>query len=273
MDTVFFVASKLVWLLIRPETLLALVFGLAVVLAYRSSWAWARRFLTLGTLSMLAIGLFPVDAIFLRPLETLYPAEPSTAPPDGILVLGGAEKGDVTAHWGQPNVNAAGDRHLAALALAQRFPGARVVFTGGSGRLIRNVSDGQVAEAMLLAAGMDPDRLTVERNSRNTAENAAFTLAMIPEAPQGRWILLTSAYHMPRSVATFCAAGWRNIVPWPVDFRTLGSDWTLRWAFAENLEQLNIGVREWVGLLAYRLTGRAALPEKVDGCLAPAGAD
>jgi len=69
-------------------------------------------------------------------------------------------------------------------------------------------------------------------------------------------LLVTSAFHMPRSMGVFCAAGWTDITPYPVDHRTGAFSARSGWAFAANLEDLNVGVKEWVGLLAYRLTGR-----------------
>lgn len=66
---------------------------------------------------------------------------------------------------------------------------------------------------------------------------------------------------MSRSVGSFCAAGWRNVTPYPVDYRAadIGG---LSWAFAGNLALLNIAIKEWVGLVAYFVTGRtlAILP-------------
>ena len=80
---------------------------------------------------------------------------------------------------------------------------------------------------------------------------------MAPDQDTGPWVLITSAFHMPRAMATFCAAGWRDLVPYPTDYRG-GFFWReIGWDFSENLEELNIGIKEWVGLLAYRLTGRS----------------
>ena len=67
---------------------------------------------------------------------------------------------------------------------------------------------------------------------------------------------------MPRSVGSFCAAGWRDMIPYPVDYRAadIGG---LSWSFAENLDLLNMAIKEWIGLVVYSLTGRtqALLPK------------
>jgi uncharacterized SAM-binding protein YcdF (DUF218 family) len=87
--------------------------------------------------------------------------------------------------------------------------------------------------------GLSEDRLIVEGRSRTTAENAVFSRAIAPDL-EGPWILVTSAFHMPRALRTFCAAGWHNLVPYPTDYRG-GKIWDqMGWKIAENLTDLNI---------------------------------
>lgn len=112
-----------------------------------------------------------------------------------------------------------------------------------------------VARDLLLGAGLDPDRLILEANSRNTAENAELSLRLRPEG-EGGWLLVTSAFHMPRAVGTFCQAGWTDIVPWPTDFRTSSITPLIRWDLAGHLDDLNTAFKEWLGLLVYRVTDR-----------------
>ena len=152
----------------------------------------------------------------------------------------------------------AGDRYLATIALARRFPEARVLFTGGSGRLFgAEIPEARIAREILVSAGVDPARLILEGQSRNTAENARFAKALVANQGQGSWLLVTSAFHMPRAVETFCAAGWQDLVPWPTDYRTASLRDGIGWDLARNLDLLNVAVREWIGILAYRVTGRA----------------
>lgn len=86
------------------------------------------------------------------------------------------------------------------------------------------------------------------------AENAARSLELVGRRA-GPWVLVISAFHMPRAVGTFCAAGWRNIIPYPVDFRGAGQ-LELGWDLGGGLSKLNMGLKEWIGLVAYRVTGR-----------------
>ncbi|MDF0603904.1 YdcF family protein [Psychromarinibacter sp. C21-152] len=268
MDTLFFIAAQLVGYLTRPETLLLLVFVLAAWLLWRGRRRGALRAMVLGIGAMLAIGLLPLAEAVIAPLERAYPVRPDVVSPAGIVVLGGAQETEVTRNWGLPSLNGAGDRMVAALMLAERFPEARVIFTGGAAALTPETAEASIAREIFLGAGLAPDRLILESESRNTTENARLTLPLLPEGAEGPWILVTSAYHMPRSVETFCAAGWRWLVPWPVDHRSEGGAWRPDWRLALNLDVLNLAVKEWIGRIAYRLLGRAVPADEVPGCLA-----
>ena len=183
-------------------------------------------------------------------------------------MLGGGESDIQSNVWSQPNTGDAGDRFITALALAHKYPEAIVLFTGGSGRLMGGASGADIARDIFIGAGLDKSRLILEGASRNTAENATMSLELVPDNLDGEWLLVTSAFHMRRAVASFCAAGWRNIVPWPTDYRTGGFVDRIGWNFALNLHELNVGVREWIGLAAYSLTRRTSDAIEVSDCLA-----
>ena len=255
LDWVFFVASKVFWTVARPESLIILCILLAMF--YR------RVFGYVAVSVMLAIGALPVADWMLHPLESRYPANPDVSDAVGILILGGGSNSDLHAHWNSVSINEHGERFHAALSLAHLYPHLPVVFTGGSGSLNRSLpGEASSARAILLATGMENSRLVVEGESRNTAENAQFTRAMLGDSADDTWILITSAWHMPRSVATFCAAGWPSIIPYPVDHQSLPDRPFFNWAFAYRLYQVNIAAKEWIGLLAYRWTtgGQATDP-------------
>ncbi|MEM1388036.1 MAG: YdcF family protein [Pseudomonadota bacterium] len=263
MDTVFFIASKVFWAMVQPEAILCAIIIAAAVLLRTPWYRWGRRFALLAALCVLALSFLPVWRPLLVPLENVYPANPDLPQSvAGIIVLGGAEVADMTSVWQQPAVNEAGERFLEAMALARRFPDAKLIFTGGSGALRPDRSGAEVAQQIFEAAGFTGERTVYERRSRNTDENARFLHDMIGAEP-GPWVLITSAFHIHRSVATFCAAGWREIIPYPVDFRSGGR----AQGFATNLNYLGRASKEWIGLLAYRMTGRALLPRYAPGCL------
>lgn len=261
MDTVFFIASKLVGALIRVDSwfVLALVF---IVFSLFMEWRQLAKVLAIGTLlSLFALAVLPLGDLLLRPLEQVYPPAPQIDRMDGIIVLGGGEDAAPTEFWGQPQINEGGDRFLGALSLARRFPEAKVLLAGGSGRLrdaagaIDN-SEANIAEQILLSQGVSRARLLLEYRSRNTAENARLSRALAqPEAGEV-WVLVTSAFHMPRAMESFQAAGWNDIVAYPVDYRTGHISSGIGWELAGHTETLNTAIKAWVGLLAYRIAGR-----------------
>jgi len=261
MDNLFFIASKGAWFFLRPDTLLVILFALPLVFLRLGRVQAGSRLLALALSITIVIGVLPVDNLVLIPLERLHPANPKIEQPTGIIVLGGAE--DVAPRYGgsMAQVNHAADRLIATIYLARQFPEAVVLYSGGSAVFSQvEQKPWQVGPNILRQLGLPEDRLIVEGRSRSTAENAVLSLATAPNEGKGTWVLVTSASHMPRALASFCAAGWRNLIPFPTDYR--GKD-VIGWRLLRNLEILSIGIKEWVGLLAYRLTGRteALFPE------------
>ncbi len=264
----FFIASKLIWVLLRPETLFLLLFAVAWLFLRVGRARLGQSLSLVSILACCLISVFPVGDAVLSPLETTYPTEPEVRNVAGLIVLGGGQSDIQSNVWSQPNTGDAGDRFITALALADKHPEAVVLFTGGSGRLMGGASGAVIARDIFLGAGLDKSRLILERASRNTAENATMSLELVPDNLDGEWLLVTSAFHMRRAVASFCAAGWKNIVPWPTDYRTGGFADRIGWDFALNLNELNLGVKEWIGLAAYSLTSRASDAIETSDCLA-----
>jgi uncharacterized SAM-binding protein YcdF (DUF218 family) len=94
-----------------------------------------------------------------------------------------------------------------------------------------------------------------EAESRNTYENAVLTAKVPGVNPQDRWLLMTSAWHMPRSMATFEKAGW-NVTAYPVDYRAEDVTVWTRYSLLGGVSDWQLVLNELVGLAAYRLTGR-----------------
>jgi uncharacterized SAM-binding protein YcdF (DUF218 family) len=142
--------------------------------------------------------------------------------------------------------------------LARRYPVARIVFSGGSGRLIyEGATEAELAARLFASFGIAKERIVLEDQSRDTEENARFTKALLQPKPGERWLLVTSAHHMPRSIGVFRAAGF-PVEAYPVDYRTRGAIDVAR-PFAtlgDGLRRTDTAAREWVGLLIYRATAR-----------------
>lgn len=260
MADLFLILSKTVWTLLKPETWIVL----AVLAAFICVWCgWRRSALALLAVllgSLVSLAIWPLGGLIIRPLEARFPVAPDLpVPPAAILVLGGAEQAHLTQMHGIPATGPAGERFMAAITLARRYPDAAVAFTGGTGWFVEgSMSGAQVARQIFADAGIDEARFILEGRSRTTWQNAVMTLPLMDDIGPGPIVLVTSAFHMPRSVGVFCAAKWDNLVAWPVDHRDAGVSQHWGWRLAENLDTLNIAAKEWVGVVAYSLTGRAA---------------
>jgi len=255
----FFIFSKTIGVMLLPiNFLIGLGVLGAVLLATRVARLGCR--LLVAAIGLLAVvGFSPLGNLLLYPLEQRFPPWDAIAgAPDGIIVLGGPVDPDLSLAHHMPAVTSSPDRMFAAAALARRYPNARLVYTGGSAKLISNdAKEADYAAEIFESLGIAKSRLIMERLSRNTAENAAFTKDLVKPKAGERWLLVTSAFHMPRSVGLFRKVGF-TVEPYPVDWRVGGREDLLSFTnvAGDGLGRTDIAVREWMGLVAYRLTGR-----------------
>ena len=275
----FFYLAKVVWFVLQPSTLIALLIGYGAILIW-TGWArWGRRFVTIGAILLLLVGLSPLGNALILPLENRFPrVDLNEMPvPAGLIILGGGESRLVGSARKAPTLNEAGERLLEGAILGLRFPDAKVAFSGGdAGILFKSDSEAQGAAEILTQLGVPRERLILEANARDTYENAVYLKRELDASgafnTKAPWLLITSAYHMPRSMGAFRQAGF-DVEPWPVDYRTRGSEDFLKpfGKVSEGLRRVDTATREWVGLLAYWLTGRTnALfpsPDRTEGNL------
>ncbi|MGB6908024.1 MAG: YdcF family protein [Methyloceanibacter sp.] len=260
----FFYLAKLLWFLLQPSTLIALLIGYGAILIW-TGWArWGRRFVTIGAVLLLVAGLSPLGQALILPLEDRFPRADLDEPPapTGFIVLGGSEDRLVGKARGAPALNEAGERMVETVVLARKFPEAKIAFSGGdAGMLYKSDTEAAGAAGLLTSMGVASGRLILESDSRDTYETARLLKAELDKlgllGPNTRWVLITSAYHMPRAIASFRQAGFA-VEAWPVDYRTRGvADLTRPFdKVSEGLRRVDIATREWAGLLAYWLAGR-----------------
>lgn len=257
----FFTASKVFWFLVAPSNFLALLAAAGFVLAVLRVRRLGLSLVGLAVAGWLVLGFSPVASFLLNPLEERFPIYRGEEPVTGVILLGGAEMPSVGLARGVAAFAAAGERAIAFGALSRRYPNARLAFVGGSGDLF---SDGSAAEARMMRIalpdlGIPEARVEFEEKSRNTAENAEFAKALLAPKPGERWLLVTSAFHMPRAMGAFRKAGF-PVIAYPVDFRTIGpnrlDDTFSRTAIG--LDMADVAMKEWVGLLAYYLSGQSS---------------
>src|SRR5262245_44788620 len=257
----FFVLSKIFGFFAIPSNLVVSV-GLLGVLLLPTRFAGAGRRLVVASLIVLAIlGLSPLANLLIIPLEQRFPPwDAGSGAPDGIIVLGGAISPDVSAARNDVALNESAERLTAVAELARRYPNARILFSGGSGALIYDEgTEAEFAARILESFGIPYNRVLLEDRSRNTVENAVFSKALVQPKPGERWLLVTSAYHMPRAMGVFGKAGFA-VEAYPVDWRTRGWEDAVR-PFAtvgDGLRRADTAVREWIGLATYWLTGQSS---------------
>jgi len=255
----FFILSKILGFLALPSNFLMAI-GLAGLVLLCTRFTRLASWLIVTSLVLLAVaGLSPLGNVLILPLEQRFPPwDASRGPPDGLIILGGAISPGISAARGAVALDEAAERVTVAAELARRYPNARVIFSGGSNAVLFDEGvEAPFAVRQLQDLGIAHDRITAEEQSRNTIENAAFARLIANPKPGQRWLLLTSAYHMPRAVAAFRAADF-PVEAYPVDWRTRGPDDLVRpfASVSEGLRRTDTAVHEWIGLFAYRLTGK-----------------
>jgi uncharacterized SAM-binding protein YcdF (DUF218 family) len=255
----FFAVSKILAFFTVPSNLL-IVIGLLGVILLLTRFTRLASWLIVTSLVLIAVaGLSPLGNALILPLEQRFPPwDPSRGPPDGIVVLGGAISPDISAARGAVSLNDNAERIMATAELARRYPNARIIYSGGTNALIFSEGiEAEYAVRELQALGVDHDRLTAEEQSRNTTENAVYSRLIANPKPGERWLLVTSAAHMPRAIAAFRAAHF-PVEAYPVDWRTSGPVDVSRPfpLLSQGLAQTDTAVHEWIGLLAYWVAGK-----------------
>ena len=257
----FFFASKIFWMIASPINLLLFAALVGVLLCFGERVRLGRG-LALGAILVLVVAAtLPIGKLLIAPLEDRFPSpRPDLPPPEGIIVLGGAIDSGVSEARGQTVFDEGGERLTETVVLAKRYPEARVIYTSGSSSFSGATStEARQARTLMSQMGIPPERVTIEEKSRNTDENARFTSAIAHPQPSERWIIVTSAFHMPRSMGIFEKAGFHPIA-YPVAFRTRGrwpGDLRLTFEPVRNLRIFEIAIHEWIGLAAYWVSGRS----------------
>jgi uncharacterized SAM-binding protein YcdF (DUF218 family) len=260
-----FYLSKILWGFFQPSTLIAiLLFAGLLLMALRRRWG--VRLVVLGAALYAIMGFSPLANWILIPLEHAYEpgAADEAAAPAGIIVLGGAVSGAADGGDRRVMLNDSADRMIEAVRLAEKFPAAPVIFTGGKGDLFEieeHETEAELARRFFEGFNIRPPRLVLEDRSRNTLENAVFTARIVAPRPDQRWALVTSAFHMPRALALFEAQGFR-VIPAPADLRTRGGRdrWQIFAKPSDGLRRVDFAAKEWVGLFVSWLRGDIAWP-------------
>jgi len=250
--------TRIFWTIAQPVSVIALLLIAGLVLLWLKRRRLAGVSFTVATLILGLCSFTTFAYLLIAPLEARFvrPVEPARI--DGIVVLGGGMDTEVNTARSSWELNRSGDRFVEALRLALRHPEARILLAGGGSALLTGQdSEAEAGARFFRDFGIADERLTLEDKSRNTEENAVNAMAVGQPKPGETWVLVTSAFHMPRSVGLFRRAGFA-VVPWPTDYLATGEEGVgLKLdQVSENLAISSVALREWIGLAGYYLTGR-----------------
>lgn len=252
-----FIAGKIAFILVKPSTLLlvALVLGAAT-----AGWRWGRVLLVTTVACLVLIPALQLGSRAMLTLEGLYANVPLPASVDGIVVLGGRGVKTIdTADLGQFVIDEGIERQLAPVFLMERYPDAQLVFTGGGGPPGEpHLTEAAGVKDLWAELGLKIDEIVFEDRSKDTHTNALYTYELVQPDADETWLLVTSGFHMWRSLATFRSAGW-PVVPHSVDLRVCGRrSWLNLPAFdlPGELSCLDLAFHEVVGFAYYKSFGR-----------------
>lgn len=255
----FFLISKLLWFFADPFSFILLLGLLGLALSFGRLARFGRALRTVCVLLLVIVCFLPVGTLALRPLEDRFPPPPADLPaPSGIIVLGGAINREMTLARKQPAFTQGEARLTAGVILARRYPTAQLIYSGGNAGLSPDATSEAVgAHELWSALGVPEAQMRFEPKSRNTWEDAVFTRGLVHPRPDQTWLLVTSAWHMPRAMGIFRRVGFK-VIAYPVDYRTFGNsrDFLHPRMGGEQINMLEYAIHEWIGLLAYRLTGK-----------------
>lgn len=251
------VARLIAWV-VSPSNLVFFLGFLGLALLWTRFASGGKRLLVVSYLLIAILGMSPLANALLLPLEERFPPyDPARGAPHGIIVLGGSIDAELSVARGQIVLADAAERLTIVAELAQRYPTAMIVLSGGSDRALP--AEAELAARLLNTFGIVPERVVTETRSLNTAENARFSKQLLDPKPTERWLLVTSAVHMPRAIGTFRKAGF-HVDAYPVDWQTRGRRDLLS-PFSSPLRGLSLcdaAMHEWLGLLIYWLKGQTA---------------
>lgn len=245
----FYVASKTLAWFLEPVSWFLLFNAMTLWLLYRRRYRATAAVLAVNTVLIFSLTQLPVADMLVRPLEQAFQT-PADLPKkiDGIIVLGGL----IWAANGKPHLTSEGERLTEFLALARRYPEARLVFTGGASSPELS-PETEAVKLFLIQQGFDPANVIFEDRSKNTYENAVYAQQLVRPNADEKWVLITSASHMPRAYSVFRKIGW-DVIPYPVSYRGFPNPQFL--SGDKRLETLKMAIHEWVGIAVYRLSSR-----------------
>jgi len=257
----YFLMSKTVGIFAIPSNAIMglMLFGLLLWPTRLSKIG--KRIVVASIFLLLIAGASPLGTALLLPLENRFPSwDSSRGAPTGLIILGGVISADVSVKRGNIALGEAVERLVAAVELHHQYPNARVVFAGGNSNVVFDgLPESTLAVRFLESLGVPREQVELESGSRNTMENAINAKRLVAPKPGERWLLVTSASHMPRAMGLFREAGF-PVEAYPVDWRT--AEWgdipSQSISLLGGFDHLDVAAHEWVALIFDRMSGRTS---------------
>ena len=265
MAAMFFYLSKIIGTILSPLNFILLLLAAGVFLLFLKRPRAGTFLAALSFIAFLIFGILPTGHNMLVLLENKY-ARPAEMPDwvNVIFVPGGSFETSISEGRGMPSLNDSADRITDAIALANKHLYAMLIFSGGNASLLKKErTESEDAAQFFHDLGFASDRVLYEDQSRNTYENIKFTRDLFTPLPDEKWVVVTSAYHMPRTLAVMKNLKWQgDIIPYPSDYRTDGK---FRWIpenfnILGNMYDSHVAIHEYLGLAAYYMGGKISLP-------------
>ena len=255
--------SHIVFFCIAPSHICLFLLAAGCVFQFIGHKQRLAKWLVVASFSgFVVLGFSPIGNLLILPLEerfnkvTTLPKEASVA---GIIMLGGFEESTVSNARDTLAMSGRCERLTETVLLSRKLPNVPIIFSGGEGGILFSSEPaGNAVRKYLTEVGVPKDKIIIETNSVNTWQYAIYTAKLVRLQPGKRYILVTSAWHMPRAVGAFRQAGF-DVIPWPVDYHTAGTTdlWQPLSFLTHGLYTVDIATKQWIGLLWYWLTGRS----------------
>ncbi len=259
MDNIVFWLSKVLWAIFSPAHFAVIILVISFFIKPRLVKSILRGLV--AAFFMLAL-MFPIGDWALLPLEQCNADQGIPMRVDGVLVLGGAVNITVSDARNAASFNDASERIFSMLKLMKQYPTAQFIYAGGSNSLKKvNMGEADYVRMFLEEIGSKPANMIFESKSRNTYEDAKETKDAYSMTPRQNWLLVTSAFHMPRAFGLFQKMGEKSetmFYPYTVDYKTPGKfKFEFRFDMLHSLLKLDTAVHEYIGLLMNSLMGRS----------------
>ena len=254
-----FYLSKFLWFVFNPFNLLIIIIIIGYLFNLFNLKLLSKFFYFFAVFIFFISAVMPTGSYLNYLLEKNFHSKnylPETI--DGILILSGATNPYLTKEHNQINFHGSVERLTESVSLIKKYPNAKIIFSGGSGSLkYPSLDHASVAKNFFSNMGIDSSKIYYEKTSHNTYENILFSKRIARPKINEKWLLVTSAFHLNRSLGVSEKLEW-IFIPYAVDFnKTKKFSWKLSFNLLSNLLEFQQASHEWAGLLAYYLMGRS----------------